>query len=226
MPFVDDAGIIRENHRGPIIDALAVFGEQVERMIAVSVAWAATLFPALVAAAFPQIPGVVRIGLVATTCVSGAVATAALYAVARHALSGDQVCVADAKAAVREQCLPGLRVLAPLAALPILLASAAIVAATHGLTAVQVGLQAGLGVLVVCGVYWGPLTVSVPDATALGVLRGSVHIAWRNPGASVKIAAATALLALLGVVTVAGAVLAVPAAVALVQMNALDGEIR
>jgi hypothetical protein len=218
MPFFDDSGIAAEQHRGPVVHALAVFGEQVERMVALSLAWSATLLPALVALAMPALPGWLRFGLLAVTSLALVVATGALYTVVARVLDGEQVDVAGALAAVRETAPASLRTLSPL--LAVVFAAGWSAPLVSGPTEIVFG--AALLLTLVCATYWGPLLAAVPDASALGVLRGSAVLVWRFPGRTLRTALLVLALAALGLITVAGAVLAAPAVVALLQTNLLD----
>lgn len=220
MPFLDDAGIVRENHRGPVVGALAVFGDQVERMVAMSLAWTATLVPAALAVAFPALPMPVRLVLLMVSSLAVVPATGMLYVLAAAALDGDEVGVRAAVAALRSTWLSSLRVLGPLAALLFVVGWTAVVSV--GFTAVAVVVQLALLLLLTCAMYWGPLLVRVPGATTAGVLRGAAVLLWRRPGTTVRVGLASLVLAGLGVLTVAGLALAVPAALALVHVNLLD----
>lgn len=221
MPFFDDAGIVRENHRGPVIGALAAFGDQVERMVGLSLAWSSTLAPAAVALAFPSLPPAVRAALFVVSSLAVIPATGALYTLAAAALDGDEVGVRATLAAVRSGWTSSLRVLGPPFAVTFVIAWTTGLAT--GFTAIAaVVTQVALLLVLTCALYWGPLLARVPDATALGVLRGSVVLAWRHPGMTVRVGLATLFFAALGVMTLAGAALAVPVILALLQVNLLD----
>lgn len=224
MPFFDDAGIVRENHRGPVVGALAVFGDQVERMVAMSLAWTATLVPAALAVAFPALPMPVRLGLLMVSSLAVVPATGMLYVLAAAALDGDEVGVRAAVAALRSTSLSSLRVLAPLAALMFVVGWTAVLTTRFNgdLIPVAVVVQLALLLLLTCAMYWGPLLARVPGATTAGVLRGAAVLLWRRPGTTMRVGLASLVLAGLGVLTVAGLALAVPAALALVHVNLLD----
>jgi hypothetical protein len=82
--------------------------------------------------------------------------------------------------------------------------------------------QVALFLALTVSMVWGPLLAHVPDATALGVLRGSVSLAWRNPGLVARVGLATLVFAALGAFTIAGVALAVPAVLALLHSNLVD----
>jgi hypothetical protein len=221
MPFFDDAGIAVENHRGPVIGGLAAFGDQVERMVGLSLAWAATLLPAAVAFAAPSLPAGVRAVLLVVSSLAVVPASGALYALAAAAVDGDEVGVRMAVSTVRSTWLSSLRVLGPLYGVVVALALTAVLATgLHPVPAVvsQIVLLLALTV----SMSWGPLLVQIPDATALGVLRGSVLLAWRNPGLIARVGLATLVFAALGALTIAGMALAVPAVLALLHSNLVD----
>ncbi|WP_116951658.1 hypothetical protein [Jiangella endophytica] len=221
MPFFDDGGIVRENHRGPVIGALAVFGEQVERMVGLSLAWAATLLPAALAFALPGLPAGVRAVMLIVSSVAVVPATGALYTLAAAALDGDEVGVRAAVHAVRSTWLPSLRVLGPLFGAVLALALTAVLATgLHPVAAVVAQVAALLAFTV--SMVWGPLLVRVPEATTTGVLRGSLVLVWRSPGLIARAGFATLVFAAIGALTIAGTALAVPAVLALLHTNLVD----
>lgn len=222
MPFYDDSGIVRENHRGPVTGALAVFGEQVERMAGLSIAWSATLFPAMAALAFPGLPPWLRVGMAVVSSVALVPATGVLYCLAARALSGEQIGVDAAREAFSSIAAASMRSLTPLYALVFLLGWTTVLAGSLGAVPVEVGLRVGLLLLLVSAMYWGPLLVAAPDASALRLLRAGAVLAWRNPMATLTVALASLVLVVLSAITVAGAVLAAPAVLALVQTKVLE----
>jgi hypothetical protein len=225
MPFFDDSGIVRENHRGPVIGAFATFAEQVERMVAVSVAWSAVLFPALVALGFPGLPGWFRISLAVLSSLLMPPATAALFALAARAWAGEQLDVSAAWAALRDTRTAALAALTPLFAVVGFLVWAVVLTGAGGLVAWEVPLRvAVLGLLVVSG-FWGPLLVARTDSTAVSLLVGSIRLTWLRPAATLKGCLAVALVAVASVITVAGAVLAAPMLIALLQTHLYE-EVR
>ncbi|MFC7619347.1 hypothetical protein [Microlunatus sp. GCM10028923] len=221
MTALDHTGIAPERHRGPVIGALAVFGGQVERMVGLSLGWSLSLAPATVAFAASGLPAGVRLALAAATCLLVVPATGMLYALVSAALDGEELGLATAVEAMRGVWADAVRVLAlPYLILVGLIMAAVLAAGTHPVVAV--GAQLSLLVVSVCSIWWAPLLVRVPGATALGVLRGAALLVWRRPGLTVRGALASAVFLIIGVLTVAGAVLAVPAVLALIQVNLLD----
>lgn len=219
--FLDDTGIVRERHSGPVFGALAVFGGQVERMVALSLGWSVALVPGAIAFAAPGLPGWVRLALVATSCLLVVPATGMLYALAAAALDGDEVGPAMALEALRSGWADAVRVLAlPYLILVGLIMVAVLATGLHPVAAVvsQLSLLAAL----VCSCWWVPLLVRLPGATGIGVLRGAVLLCWRRPGLTVRGALGSAAFLIIGLLTVAGFVLAVPAVLALIQVNLLD----
>lgn len=221
MPFFDDAGIVRENHRGPVVGALAVFGEQVERMVGVNLAWAATLAPAAAAFAFPELPAVVRGVLLAGSSLAVVPATGALYRLAAAAMDGDEVGGRAAIDAVRSSWLTSLRVLGPLYGVVVALALTAVLATgLHPVAAVVA--QVATLLALTASMFWGALLARIPDATSAGLLRGSLLLAWRSPALTARAGFATLVFAGIGALTVAGLALAVPAVLALLHTNLVD----
>jgi len=91
MPFQDDTGIVIEEHRGPLWSSFAIFGSQLERMIALNLGWALQLVPAMAAFALDALPTGVRIALAAYTVGALPPATALLYALCVRAADGDML---------------------------------------------------------------------------------------------------------------------------------------
>ncbi|TDD72631.1 hypothetical protein E1262_01870 [Jiangella aurantiaca] len=221
MPFFDDAGIVRENHRGPVIGALAVFGEQVERMVGVSLAWAVTLAPAAAAFALPGLPAGVRAVMFVVSSLAVVPATGALYRLAATALDGDEVGVRAAIDAVRSSWLTSLRVLGPLyGAVTALVLTAIFATGLHPVAAVVA--QVATLLALTASMFWGPLLARVPDASTVGVLRGSLLLAWRSPALAAGVGLVTLVFVAIGVLTIAGMALAVPAVLGLLHTNLVD----
>lgn len=225
MPFFDDSGIVRENHRGPVVGAFAVFAEQVERMVAVSVAWSVVLFPALVALGFPGLPGWLRVSLALLSSVLVVPATGALFALAARALAGEQLDLHTAQVALRDTWTAALTALTPLFAGVGLLVWAVVLSSATRLLALEVLLRGVLlGMLVIASV-WGPLLVARTKPAAGSLLAGSVRLLWLRPATMVKCCLAAALVLVAAVITVAGAVLAAPMLIALLQTRLYE-EVR
>lgn len=218
MPFFDDAGIAQENHRGPIIGALAGFGEQVERMVAVNIAWSATLLPAMLAMAFPGLPAAVRIALGGVSSILVVPATGAMFALAARALDGEQLSLSMAREALRETTANALKALTPLFALLGVLVWAGIVTGAVGFIPGEVITRAATLILLVLATFWGPVLIG-EHLSAAGVLRRSTQLFWQRPGATLKTCVAVLVIAALSALTVAGAVLAAPMAIALLHTN-------
>lgn len=221
MPFFDDSGLVREHHRGPVIEGFAVFGEQVERMVAVNVGWALTLFPALVGLAATGMPGWLRIGLLAVSSVAVIPATGALFALARRAYGGEQLDWQGSWELVRARIVPSLIALSPLFALLVVVGWTAVLTAQGAGLAVEVVTRVAMLLLLVVAMFWGPLHAQDPSASAWSLLRGSIRLAWRYPGTTLKSWLMVVFLVLFGAITVAGLVLAAAVVVACLQLSLL-----
>ena len=76
MPFFDDSGFDETIDRGPFWSAFAIFGSQLEKMIAVNIAWSLQFAPAIFAMIFINAPDVIRILLILYTIIAVPPATA------------------------------------------------------------------------------------------------------------------------------------------------------
>lgn len=217
MPFFDDSGIVRENHRGPIIGGFAAFGEQVERLVAVNVGWALTLFPALLALAITNAPTWIRIGLLAASSLLVVPATGVLYALVAIVVDGEQVTWATVIETIRERALGSVAALTPLFAGMGVLVWTTVLSARAELLVVEVVLRVAVLFALVPAIFFGAVHASHPSLSALALVRSSAQLLWRHPGATLKVAAMSGAVLTFGAITVAGAVLAAVVVVALMQ---------
>ncbi len=218
MPFQDDAGASYEQKRGPLWGVFALFAGQVERMVALNLAWSLNLLPMVIAFAAGDLPLPLRLALLLYTAVLLPPATAALFGVVQQVLRYEDI----NPALVREQWtllwLAGYRALMPLYSLIGLLGFAALT------------MQDGAGVLVqlalwftlVTANYWGPLLAAQPEMQPWAIAADSLRLLWRYPAQTLLVSAAVALVLLIGSISVGGLFLAVPVLSALLQTAMLD----
>jgi uncharacterized membrane protein len=217
MPFLDDSGIRFEEHRGPIWSAFALIGDQVERFVALNIVWALQALPGILAFAYPEWPGWLRLLGALYSLVALVPATGILFGVAGLASPGEYIGVDTVRGEVARLALPALRSLSPLMGLAGALAWSAYLAVTAGIMVLDVLLVFVGLVLSLVAMYWGPLLADDPRRSAVDILRLSIALAWRRPETTLLQYAVVAATGLIGVVSIGGLVLIVPVAVALLQ---------
>lgn len=219
MPFFDDTGANPEAERHPIWRSFALVRDQLERMVALNIAWAMQGVPLLVSWAFPQIPAELKILLALYSAFALVPATATLFAALNQTSDGIPLDVPLIGACLKEQFRPSLLKLLPLYSLFYWLALGAYFAAAGEVLILDVLARLAILVLAVFSIYWGPLLVSKPELSAWGVLLQSVQCFWRSPSQTLLIGFVCLLALLLGIISVAGLFLIVPVSIALFQIQ-------
>lgn len=217
MPFYDDAGIDTSIDRGPLWQSFAVFGGQLERMIALNIAWAVQLFPAMIALAVPELPGIIRVVLLAYSVAAFAPATVVLYSMAKLASDDETLMPIMVKDILQEKAVIGSKTLIPLVGLLALLVFISDFAGQANIFALAVVAQLGLFLLLVSANFWGPLIAQESAANAQSVLRQSGLLIWRYPFQTMLLCGAVALSLFIGVISIGGLFLAVPVIITLLQ---------
>ncbi|WP_129669807.1 hypothetical protein [Phytoactinopolyspora endophytica] len=221
MPFLDDIGP-RDERRGPTWAAFATIGGQVERLVAVNVGWSLVAAPGVVALAFAELPGWLRIMLGLASASALPLATAALFALAGVACREQHVDLALAKELTRELAGRSVRVLAPLYGTFGVLVWAGIMAGMAGFSALTTVVTLVALLWSVCAIYWGPLFVAQPHRSARHIARTSVRLVTRHPEQSLWTWVMTAAVLVVGAVSIAGLVLIVPVLVAVLHAHRLE----
>lgn len=216
MPFLDDSGIRAEEHQGPVLGAFAVGLDQLERMVALNIAWAALLLPALAGLGFQALPLWLRTGLVACSLLALAPATGVLHFLLARACEGELLCLEMTREAIRQAARPALTRLAPLYTG---LAGLALLAWWRPLLLVDVLARLGILLLLVTAIYWGPLFALRPELGAVRTLRESARLVGRYPWSTLRTSLAILAVSVLGVASVGGLFLAAPVLVGLMQMQ-------
>jgi hypothetical protein len=226
MPFFDDSGVRVEEQRGPLFGAFATLFDQIERMVALNVAWAMQLVPLLAALAYQGLPVWVRVPLILYSVVALGPATGALFGAMARACEGELLRLDVVRESLRQAVRPSLTTLVPLYSTFVWLTLLAMWAASRQVLAVNVLAQLALMLLGVCAVYWGPLVAARPDKSALAVLRESVRLAWRAPLLTVFTGVAVLLAFVIGAISIGGMFLVVPVLVALMETQQYRGVMR
>jgi hypothetical protein len=225
MPFLDDTSP-REEVRGPTWAAFATIAGQVERLITVNVAWALVCVPGVIALAYPELPGWLRLvlGLLSATALPPALAV--LYSLAGVACRDQHVDLGLTRELVRTLSGRGLRVLGPLYGTFGVLIWIGLFAAARGLSAVTTAATLLILLWSVCATYWGPLFAREPERSARELALESVQLTRRYPAQSLTIWLVSGLAVVVGAVSIVGLVLIVPVLVALLHTHRLEGLTR
>lgn len=218
MPFLHDIEP-RDEPRSPVWAAFATVASQVERLVAVNVVWALQLAPGLLALAFPELPGAVRVAMLLYSAVVVAPATAVLYGVAAHACRHQHVDTGLVVQLARELTLPGLKILGPLFGTFGILLWSMVAASSVGLDALNAPLTLAVLLWSLCATMWGP-TIAAGDVHGLRpVVRASSQLVWRHPGHMLWTWAMSAAAAVIGAVSIGGLVLIVPMFIAILHTH-------
>ena len=217
MPFFDDTGIREEIDRGPFWSAFATFGGQLERMIALNMAWALQLAPALLAMLLINAPDLIRLLLILYTAAIIPLATMTLYAMIRRATEGNPVDFGLIRELLGQFLVPSYRTFAPLLGFLGFMLWIINTANNADLFFVSVLLQLILLLLLTSANYWGAVLIDHPQWSAPAVIWHSLKLVWRYPGRSLLVSGAVLLAVILGAISVGGLVLAVPVIITLLQ---------
>lgn len=218
MPFFDDSGPRVEEERTPLERSFALVRDQLERIVALNLLWAAQGFPLLVAWAFPM-PEIVRVLLTFYSAFALPPATAIMFAVLREVSEGWPVDRALLTACFHRQLRPGLFKLMPLYSLFFWLAGLAVLAETQGWLVVDVLARLLLLLTLMISLYWGPLLAAYPEWSLRRLGLCAAQLFWLQPGQTLILGAVCLLAILLGIISIAGIVLIIPVLVMLFQIE-------
>jgi hypothetical protein len=215
MPFVADLEA-RDEPRGPLWGPFALIRDNVERFVALNLAWSAQLVPGLLALAFPQLPLGLRVVMGLYSATIAIPATGTLYALVLAATRGELLSVDLARDLWREIAIPSFRVLAPLFGLFGLLIWLALLVGSAYPVVTTLATLIGL-LWYLCATYWGPLLASDPHASMRSIAVDTVTLVLRFPLETLATALVAAMALLIGFVSIGGLFLIVPVAVTLLQ---------
>ncbi len=215
MPFLDDIDPDDEALQRPIWGVFALVKDNLERVLVTNIGWAIQLLPAMAALAFPQLPLALRVILVAYSALMLTPATTLLFVSMAHVNQHELLRLEMLKEDARELLLPGLLCLTPLFGLLGIAYLAVVLLSFAHILLLDTLARFALLVLLASAIYWGPLFAEYPGRSSFFILRQSLLLLWRYPGASIG----TGLLALLvmgaGVFSIAGFFLIAPVVAAL-----------
>jgi len=219
MPFFDDSGPRPEQERSPIWRSFALIKDQLERLILINFLWALQIIPLFVGLAFDQIPlwGKVVLSLYSAAMLPPATAT--LFAVVADLSSEVPLDREMVWNHFKVQVKPGFLKLLPLLSLFYWVALLSSVASAQNWLIVDTLARLVFLLLLVFSLYWGPLLVHEPKLQAWNILYRSARRFWKRPGQTLLIGLACLLALVLGVISIAGFMLIVPALIALFQVQ-------
>ncbi len=217
MPFFDNSGVQTEKYEGPFLRAFALLFEQIERMVALNIAWALQILPLAVFFAFPRLPLGLRILFLLYTGCTLIPVTGMMFGLVAQAQMGELLRLDQALELLRTLTPRSLLVLAPLYSLFAWVAGLSLLAQSLHLLVLDVLARLALLFMAVFAVYWGPLFAAAPQRSAWGVLRESFRLTWHHPGKSLLAFFLVALAWLLGFFSIGGVVLVAPVLAALLQ---------
>jgi hypothetical protein len=217
MPFLDNSGVQVEEYKGPFLRAFALLFDQVERMVALNIAWTLQILPLVVFFAFPGLPLWLRILFLLYTGCTLIPVTGMMFGLVARAQMGELLRLDQALELLRTLTPRSLLVLAPLYSLFAWLAGLSLLAQSIHLLALDVLTRLVLLFMAVFAVYWGPSFAASPERSAWAVLCESVRLTWQHPGKSLLAFLIVALAWLLGVFSIGGLVLVAPVLAALLQ---------
>jgi hypothetical protein len=217
MPFFDDSGYDETIDRGPFWSAFAIFGSQLEKMIAVNIAWALQFAPAIFAMIFIDAPDVIRILLILYTIIAVPPATAVLYGLMREATNHESIDVGLARELFGVLFKPSYKSFAPLLGFFGFVLWSINVANAANWFLMSVLLQVFLLLLILSANYWGCILAGSPKLSAYAILLRSARIVWRYPLRSLLLSLMVGLAVVLGAISIGGLALAVPVIITLLQ---------
>lgn len=217
MPFLDDISADDEALQRPIWGVFVLVKDNLERLVAVNIGWSLQLLPAVAAFGFAGLPAVLRICMILYSATALAPATAILFVWMARANQHELPRLEMLREDFRALLLPGFTRLAPLFGSLGLCYIAILLLGLAHLLLLDVLARFALLVLLTCSLYWGPLFASNPERSPVFLLRQSLLLVWNYPGPTVVTGLVVLLMAVLGIVSVAGFFLIVPVVVALLQ---------
>jgi hypothetical protein len=222
MPFLDDSGVKLEHHTGPLWRAFALFGDQIERLVTVNLAWSVHLIPAMAALALPGLPTLARGLLTAYTLLVLPPVTAWMISLVVDAAHQQPLDLGLAKDRWRQHARSGLRTLGPLWGLLGLLWWSAAQLTVRGADAPATLIYLALLISVTSANYWGLLTVYHPDWPAPRVFTQSLRLWWQHPVPTLLLSGMVLLAGVIGMLSVGGLFLAVPVIITMLQAQMFE----
>lgn len=219
MPFFQDIGAGDESLRHPLWGAFAFVKDHLEQMIALNVAWACQLLPAIAALAFATLPTWLRVLMLCYSAIAFVIATGVLYAVMQALFEGESFSFSLIQTTLRRLARAALWKLVPLFGLLGLLLSLILMLAPTAYALFTTPLLLGLFILLSAANYWGPLFAEQPHTSALWLLQRSIVLFWNRPARTLQSGFVVLFLLVLGTLSVSGLFLIVPVLIVALQLR-------
>lgn len=217
MPFLYDIDADDETLQRPILGVFAQVKDNLERLVLVNIGWSIQLFPALAALGFPQLPAIVRACLFLYSLLALVPASALLFVWMARVAQGEMLRLELLKEDLRALAFVGMFRVAVLFGFLGLSYVLILLAGLLDVLALDVLARFTLIVLLVCSLYWGPLFAAYPERSVFFLLRRSLLLVWRYPGATALTGLVVLLVTAFGVFTVVPFFVIVPVVITLLQ---------
>ena len=217
MPFFDDNGIDEDALRSPIWGTFALIKDNIEVLVALNAIWSVALLPIIAGVAVWVWPFWLRLALFLLGLIALGAATGVLFGLANVICQREPLTLERVREAIRSYALDGLQRLAPLyGSFGLGLIVILLTGMTH-LVFLEVLVQLVLLWLLIAALYWGPLFVAYSGHSPWFLLKRSLLLVWRYPAPTLRTGLVVLALAVLGIISLAGVFLIIPALVAILQ---------
>lgn len=218
MPFLDDSGARPEQETNLLWRSTALISDQLERMIALNLAWSLQLAPLCLAVLAP-LPGWARVLLASYSIFAILPATGALMYALEQAAAGVPLSIALVLEGLKLKLRPAFTRLLPLYSLFYWLGLLAWYAGQAHLLALDVLCRLLLMVLALLSLHWGGLFAREEQLNALDIFTRSMHLFWQKPGLTLLCGFISLVALLLGIISIGGFFLIIPVLLGLLQVQ-------
>ena len=215
MPFFDDTGPRPEQETSLIWRSIAIISDQLERMIALNLAWSLQIMPLFIAV-LAQLPTWARILLTTYSIFALLPASAALFRVLNQASDGVPLSVELVLAGLFQ---PASIKLLPLYSLFYWLGMLAWFAAQNNWFLVDVLARLLILLLALVSMHWAGLFTRRPELSALQIFTRSLKLSWLKPAPTLLAGFYSLAAILLGIISIGGIFLIVPVLLVLIQIQ-------
>jgi hypothetical protein len=211
------AELVRDTENSSLLwGAFQDLREGLERFVALSLVWSVQLLPAVAALAIPTMSLLLRMLFAAYSLIAIVPITAVLHDLAAKAVDGEDLTFDKAKESFQRLLRPSLTHLAPAFVVTILLSWAITLTASH--LSLGVFLRVLLLLWLLVFVHWGPVFIAQGSSTSpFQLFIHALSLVRNHPVQSLGVLLLLALLWILGMISIGGVFLVVPALSALVQ---------
>jgi hypothetical protein len=217
MPFLDDSGARPEQETNLLWRSTALISDQLERMIALNLAWSLQLAPLCLAVLAP-LPGWARALLASYSIFAILPATGALLHGLEQAAAGVPLSTGLVIEGLRQRLRQAFTRLLPLYSLFYWLGLLAWYAGQAHLLVLDVLCRLLLLLLALVSLHWGGLFAREEQLSALDIFNRSLQLFWRKPGLTLLCGIYSLVALLLGIISIGGFFLIIPVLLGLLQV--------